>query len=1210
MSVIKLPSGRPHLGIRRFLRPSSVPETRPYITLVSPATGPIAGGTAVTITGRNFRYESDGSAPNVMFGGDNATSVVVVDSTTITCVTPAREAEVVDVVVQQDIPKGVVQEATLYKGFTFYEAIIDEVVPPSARFGGGQRVLVLGSNFFTGMTVKFDGVAATSTFIDETTYSVIVPAHAVGFVDVTIWDGPTLHATLRNGFQYTLLVRGQDIRRNPGITVRDSLNNNPNTCTFRVDGQSARPVVGEKVEILDENDSNRKLFAGTIQAYTQVYEELTNQLAWDVTCVDWTWSMNRKRPFGSWRSTSASTVVKELIAKYAPGFTTNYVQTNLAKVTITLDGSDDLGTVLSKIANAIGGGHWYVDYDQDVHFFHIIPPGVRIPPKQQVNLGSNMTVAAAGLIPAAFSYPTAFYVFQHTFVFSDGSETRLGAMSDVLLLDGNRNLSFSNIPVGTDPPPLTVVARRIYYRRVVKLVSATDKRSSLNEVFGYLQINDNVTTSFNTRFEGGLYNTDNPSVITQITAIKTYTTPPGVFTPADPTTAGYVLLSDQAADLALSGNIALGGYAGTDGSFASRGWAAYDSTGALYGNNSQANPRAAGDVYYASTDVASDLENQATKNLTKLPNASFNGHLPAPTTDLTLTTYYNTGQNYFNTVWCQTKTAFLYRDGSVSFPSNGSNFGGRQNAIKGEGIRGFSLAAIPTGPTVNGIDVIARIVYFAYGRMPDSNFSVSGNLPIGYVWPVAINNPDWSDSGGLAYVIPGNTDTDVSEAELTAFKAWTTDRPYHNGTQILSVDPIPVWPNDDGPFLEDANPPDDINDANTSLLRDPQFTSSIDISQIRNRIYVIGAGSVSTVTANIGVNYIRVADITSFSPAGGTVRITDAATNKQTTLQYTGVSGQVGATQIDLYETLAVNITQGSEVVNFFQADDFDSQKFLAKVELDKNGRPTDGIHEYTIVDGSLKALFQLYMRAYAELELFSRPIETISYATRDPKSRSGQTVTVDLTNPPCKGDFLIQEVTIDQIHDESDELAPRYNVTASSVRYELNDLLLTLLEKSSSRSSSAGTVVSAISESVEFVSDSAILVAQLTLTDAQFRVGGTYTIVAGQTGVAYAAISCAWHCRFTTGGPTTVTGTFRYQVSGGSPVSIASGTFWSAGGGVPVLRFGEQQANSRNTQNTVDNRGLGIEVALSAGAGTAHVSEYGFICIITYLVYTYPVAA
>lgn len=62
------------------------------ITDVAPATGTTAGGTAVTITGTGFE-----SGDGIRFGANDATSVVVVNATTITCVAPAGSAGAVDV---------------------------------------------------------------------------------------------------------------------------------------------------------------------------------------------------------------------------------------------------------------------------------------------------------------------------------------------------------------------------------------------------------------------------------------------------------------------------------------------------------------------------------------------------------------------------------------------------------------------------------------------------------------------------------------------------------------------------------------------------------------------------------------------------------------------------------------------------------------------------------------------------------------------------------------------------------------------------------------------------------------------------------------------------------------------------------------------------------------------------------------------------------
>lgn len=91
----------------------------PVVTSISPATGAAAGGTAITITGA----AADGNQTvrgafsqdaTVTVDAVAATSVVVVDANTITCVTPAGSAGAVDVVVTQS--SGV---ATVTDGFTY-----------------------------------------------------------------------------------------------------------------------------------------------------------------------------------------------------------------------------------------------------------------------------------------------------------------------------------------------------------------------------------------------------------------------------------------------------------------------------------------------------------------------------------------------------------------------------------------------------------------------------------------------------------------------------------------------------------------------------------------------------------------------------------------------------------------------------------------------------------------------------------------------------------------------------------------------------------------------------------------------------------------------------------------------------------------------------------------------------------------------------------
>jgi hypothetical protein len=78
------------------------------VTSITPATGTTAGGTAVTIKGTNFA-----GATGVTIGVA-ATSVVVVNDTTITCVTGATTSGAKNVVVADDSGN-----ATLTNGYTY-----------------------------------------------------------------------------------------------------------------------------------------------------------------------------------------------------------------------------------------------------------------------------------------------------------------------------------------------------------------------------------------------------------------------------------------------------------------------------------------------------------------------------------------------------------------------------------------------------------------------------------------------------------------------------------------------------------------------------------------------------------------------------------------------------------------------------------------------------------------------------------------------------------------------------------------------------------------------------------------------------------------------------------------------------------------------------------------------------------------------------------
>jgi hypothetical protein len=83
--------------------------------------------------------------------------------------------------------------------------LINSITPSTGRIGGGTTVTISGGYFgFGGVpTVTFGGVAATSvTVVDQQTITCVIPAHAVGIVNVVVTAPNGESRTLTSGFTY------------------------------------------------------------------------------------------------------------------------------------------------------------------------------------------------------------------------------------------------------------------------------------------------------------------------------------------------------------------------------------------------------------------------------------------------------------------------------------------------------------------------------------------------------------------------------------------------------------------------------------------------------------------------------------------------------------------------------------------------------------------------------------------------------------------------------------------------------------------------------------------------------------------------------------------------------------------------------------------------------------------------------------------------
>lgn len=156
----------------------ALPEAGFRVARVSPASGPEAGGTRVTIDGSGF---SAGLA--VRIGALPATSVRVESDTRITATTAAGSPGPATVRVLGSGAMSALSGAFTYTA----EPALWVVNPPSGSVAGGTRVRLIGAGFPSVGEVRFGGVPARDVvFVSATEITAVTPGAAIGAVPVEI----------------------------------------------------------------------------------------------------------------------------------------------------------------------------------------------------------------------------------------------------------------------------------------------------------------------------------------------------------------------------------------------------------------------------------------------------------------------------------------------------------------------------------------------------------------------------------------------------------------------------------------------------------------------------------------------------------------------------------------------------------------------------------------------------------------------------------------------------------------------------------------------------------------------------------------------------------------------------------------------------------------------------------------------------------------
>jgi hypothetical protein len=175
-------------------------STSPTISSISPTPGPEAGNDLVTITGTNF---ATSGTVSVWLGANAATSVTVVNSTTITCRTPAGAANTTVNVAMANPDGG---SATLTDAYQYVKsAVVQGINPAVGHVSGGTTVTITGRNFTNATSANLGGLNLTNfTVVNDSTITGDTAARTAGVavVDVNVID-PLGTGTLVNGFTYT-----------------------------------------------------------------------------------------------------------------------------------------------------------------------------------------------------------------------------------------------------------------------------------------------------------------------------------------------------------------------------------------------------------------------------------------------------------------------------------------------------------------------------------------------------------------------------------------------------------------------------------------------------------------------------------------------------------------------------------------------------------------------------------------------------------------------------------------------------------------------------------------------------------------------------------------------------------------------------------------------------------------------------------------------
>lgn len=192
-----------------------------------------------------------------------------------------------------------------------------------------------------------------------------------GYVDGRVYIN--LAGTYHVGFGRTESHVGTLIS---SLSITDALDEQPNSCTFRVN--AAVVPTGTRVRVtLGSKNRTDALFSGFATTVEQLYVgDRPANIQSNVTCVDDGWLLGFVLVTASYRSLPADVVAWSLVGSFAAqhGFTAAFVQPGLPIVDEITFTNERFPECLTRLARRIGA-NWYCDGAKAIHFYFAEPQG-------------------------------------------------------------------------------------------------------------------------------------------------------------------------------------------------------------------------------------------------------------------------------------------------------------------------------------------------------------------------------------------------------------------------------------------------------------------------------------------------------------------------------------------------------------------------------------------------------------------------------------------------------------------------------------------------------------------------------------------------------------------------------------------------------------------------------------------------------------------